>query len=258
MHWSLFDKYWVWLTFPGFVGIILASHEIGYRVGGVVRTHQQSDTDESLSDLTGSAIGLLGLMLAFTFAWTASRWDALRTGRLEEAQAITELYRLGDLLPAQERARHRAILMDYITVSLARPRDVVATLRSREQAHQQLWDIATSAARTSETPEIGAAFLTATTQVLNTHFRRSVRAITSTIPRSIVLGLFGVLVCTMGLVGYRAGMRGAIRSRALAPVAVSIALVCFLITDLNRPVEGLARLSDGPMLEAQRQLRAWR
>ncbi len=254
---SNFDKHWLWLTFPFCVGIILASHEIGYRVGRRVRTHQQSDRDESLSDLTGSAIALLGLMLAFTFGWTASRHDALRAGRLEEAQAITELYRLGDLLPAQERSRLQAILMDYITVSLAGV-ELAASLQIREKAHRELWRIATSAARTSATPEIGAAFLDATEQVLNAHFRRSVRALTSTIPRSIVAGLIGVLVSTMGLVGFRAGWRGSMRSRALIPVAVSVALVTFLIADLNQPVEGFARLSNGPLLEAQRQLRNWR
>lgn len=254
---SFFEKYWLWLTFPLFVAIILASHEVGYRVGRRVDKHQPADKDEALSDLTGSAIGLLGLMLAFTFGWTASRYDALRLGRLEEAQAITELYRLGDLLPAQERSRLRAILMEYVTVSLRGHGDIAASLQFREDAHRELWKIATSAARTSETPEIGAALLDGTTQVLNAHYRRAVRATTSTIPRSIVVGLIGVLVCTMALVGYRAGMRGAMRSRALVPVAVSVALVCFLIADLNRPVEGFARISVQPLLEAQREMRNW-
>jgi hypothetical protein len=61
----------------------------------------------------------------------------------------------------------------------------------------------------------------------------------------------------MGLVGYRAGLPGAKRSRALVPVALSFSIVCFLIADLNRPVEGLARLSSGPLREAQREMRAW-
>lgn len=258
MLWTFFDKYWLWLTIPLFVVIIMTSHEIGYRMGVAVRTRQPDVKDESLGDLTGSAFGLLGLILAFSFGWSASRYDALRTGRLEEAQAITELYRLADLLPAEEHSRLQALLLDYIAASLDGGGNVVAALRQRETAHRELWKIATTAARTSQTPEIGAAFLNAATQVLNAHFRRSVRAVTSTIPRSIVFGVVGVLVCTMGLVGYRAGWRGTKRSRALMPVAVSLALVVFLIADLNRPIEGFARISHGPLLEAQRELREWR
>ena len=118
MLWTFFDKYWLWLTIPLFVVIIMTSHEIGYRMGVAVRTRQPDVKDESLGDLTGSAFGLLGLILAFSFGWSASRYDALRMGRLEEAQAITELYRLADLLPAQEHSRLQALLLDYIAASL--------------------------------------------------------------------------------------------------------------------------------------------
>lgn len=253
---SAYDEVWLRLSFPPFGVIILASHEIGYRVGGVVRHRQRHDRDESLSDLTGSAIGLLGLLLAFTFGWTASRYDTLPMGRLDEAEASTELYRLGDLLPATDRDRLRTLLQDYITVSLHTGGEIHASMPQRAEAHRALWAIAMRAARESETPEVGAAYLAAMTQVLRTHVRRAVRARTSTIPRSIV-GLIGVLTCTMGLVGYRAGLRGAMRSRALVAVTVSLALVCFLIADLNRPVIGLARLSVTPLLEVQRERRDW-
>jgi ABC-type molybdate transport system ATPase subunit len=54
--------------------------------------------------------------------------------------------------------------------------------------------------------------------------------------------------------GYHAGLSGTRRSLAIVAVAVTFAVVIELIADLDRPQEGILRISQQALLDVQRSM----
>src|SRR5215467_6381781 len=82
------------LILPLTIAIVALSVEIGYRAGRRERLRPRHESETLVSDLTTPAIGLFGLMLAFTFGWAATRFDMRHRTRIDEAQAIERLFHL--------------------------------------------------------------------------------------------------------------------------------------------------------------------
>jgi hypothetical protein len=90
-----------------FIGLasILAVSEIGWQLG--LRTKGQASNN--FSTLESAMLGLLALMLAFTFSMALSRFEARRDAVLNEANAIGTTALRARLLPEPQRSEERAI-----------------------------------------------------------------------------------------------------------------------------------------------------
>ncbi|HEY9225411.1 MAG TPA: hypothetical protein VIP11_02110 [Gemmatimonadaceae bacterium] len=250
----------IWLAIVITLLTTVISIEIGFRQGRRERFRPLHESERAITDLATPAVGLLGLMLAFTFGWAATRFDARRKARFEEAHTIASVFRYTDFLSAADRERVRAILIAYIDSSLTANSigQFEHAFAVREGMHQELWAIATRAGNERENSEVVAQFVASTDVLLNDHLERTVAALTSRIPSEIVAGLFIILVMTTGTLGYQMGLTSAVRSRALFPLVLSITVVVYLILDLDRPLEGLLRVRDRGLVEVRRELQAWR
>ena len=238
--------------------IVVAAVEFGYRVGRRQRRRPNHDTESLASALSTPAVGLVGLMLAFTFGWAATRFDSRRTTRVEEAQALGRVFRLADVLPPAERDTVRARVRDCIRTSLDM-RDAASVERSfsyRAEVNENLWTIAAAAGRTNPTSLLVASFAASVNDVMDANLKRSVLVQGGRIPLTIVAGLGLVLAATMGMLGYDMGVSGSSRSPAIIPLTISTALVMFLIADLNLPYEGGIRVGTAALEKLQRELDA--
>lgn len=250
----------VWAFIPVTAVLLALVTEAGYRLGRRARRHPEHEAESAAADLATPAVGLLGLMLAFTFGWAATRFDARMNARVEEAKQVANVFRLADLLPPADRDRARAILSEYIAVSIEGTS--VHTLREtfsrREAMHHELWAIAVRAAAASPGSVNATEFVKELDDLLNSHLTRAILAVSARIPKGIVTGLFAILILTIGLLGYQMGLKSPSRSYALVPLILSVSLVIFLIIDLDRPIGGVLKLSDHPLVEVKAELERWR
>lgn len=69
------------VLYPATIILIAGAAELGAWIGRQIRRGVTGGTD--ISTLTGAAIGLLALLLAFSFSLALSRYDARRTLVLE-------------------------------------------------------------------------------------------------------------------------------------------------------------------------------
>lgn len=251
----------LWALVPLTLAALALTVEIGYRAGRRARLKPIHEAENLASDLATPAVGLLGLMLAFTFGWAATRFDSRLSARVNEAQQVANVFRLADFLPAGDRERLRSSLRNYIAVSLDASQDV-AGLQSafvkREAMHRELWSIAVHAGEANPNSEVAALLVNEVNELLNSHLNRSILAGSARIPIGISLGLFAILILTMGMLGYQMGLTSPSRSPALVPLIISISLVVFLIVDLDRPLEGILRVHDRALAEVQRELEFWK
>lgn len=240
------------------VAVVLAAVEIGYRVGRLQRRRPRQDSPSVVSGLSTPAVGLVGLMLAFTFGWAATRFDLRRTTRLDEAQALARVFHLADVLPPADGDTVRALVREYVRRSLEM-RDAASAqraFRDRASLNQNLWRIASAAGRTNLTSPVVASFVGSVNDVMDDNLKRSVLAEGGRIPLAIVAGLYVILASTMAMIGYEMGMAGSARSPAVIPLSICVALVIFLIADLDLPYEGGVRVGTAALEKVERELDA--
>lgn len=249
----------LWTVIPFTIALIAIAVETGYRLGRYERSGAKHEKEAAASDLTTPAIGILGLMLAFTFGWAATRFDARGAARVKEAEAMGRLFRLAAYLPAPDRDHVRSLIRDYVDVSvtMSDPAAFEQAFQRREAMHVELWKIAVAAGDANPNSQNISQFVAATNDVLSSHLNRSILAISSRIPPSIMVTVHAILALTMAMIGYRFGLAGSARSPALVPLTISVALVLFLIADLERPFEGILRFRDRALEELQREIRSW-
>src|SRR6516162_5993430 len=96
------------------VVFMLAASEAGRLLG--VRAIGRGGDD--VSTLEGAILGLLALMISFTFAMALSRFEARRDAVLNEANAIGTTALRARLLPAPHGAETVKLLREYVQVRL--------------------------------------------------------------------------------------------------------------------------------------------
>ena len=117
----MFDLYNYSLLLIFAVGllVILGLSEIGWQLG--VRAEGKGGSN--LATLESAMLGLLALMIAFTFSMALSRFDARRDAVLNEANAIGTTALRARLLPEPHRADTLKLLTEYVQIRL----DIVRT-----------------------------------------------------------------------------------------------------------------------------------
>ena len=245
-----------WKTLAITIAIVVAGVEIGYRVGRRQGRRPEHDSPSLASALATPAMGLVGLILAFTFGWAANRYDVHRTTRIDEAQALGRVFHLADVLPPTDRDTVRTLVREYVQTSLEM-RDVASVqraLRRRTDLNESIWMIAAAAGHGNPTSLMIASFVASVNDVMDANLKQMVIAQAGRIPLTIVLGLFVILAFTMAMIGYEMGVSGRSRSPAVVPLVISIALVVFLIADLDLPFKGGVRVGNTALEKLQSEI----
>src|SRR4051812_25092055 len=108
---------WVLVLIFGFA--LWAALEAGYRCGRWRHARMPDEQVQQVGAIVASILGLLALVLGFTFSFAASRFDARRQAVLEEANAIGTTYLRTRLLPPEIGDKSAKALQEYVDVRLA-------------------------------------------------------------------------------------------------------------------------------------------
>jgi hypothetical protein len=106
----------IWCFFLAATAIGMLAVEGGYRFGKWRHVKAGDEKDGPVGAMVGSILGLLAVMLAFTFHLAATRFDARRHAVLEEANAIGTTYPRARLLPDPERSEISDLLRNYTEI----------------------------------------------------------------------------------------------------------------------------------------------
>ncbi len=210
--------------------------------------HHRLNPDLGKSDLStinGMLLGLLGLMLAFTFSMSNERFDARRTLIVQEANNIGTVVLRADLFPDSMRTLLRAGLKQYVEERIAfyeARMDLASAARHLLRADSistTLWKSVAAYARkdniTVKTSEIIPA-LNDMIDIVTT--RRA--AGEGTLPASILYFLFALCLCAAFLLGY--DHKGPINWVVVFGFAIMLSATVFTIIDLDRPRSGMVNM----------------
>ena len=245
----------LWGLFISILLVVLFSVEFGYRLGKYRRRRHEEEKEAPLGTMVGATLGLLAFILAFTFGLAAARFDARRQLLLDEANAIGTTYLRAGMLP--ERGEEiRGLLRDYVRTRLEAVQSgkLEEGIRRSEDIQQKMWTQAEAVAAKNSNSIIVGLFDQSLNEMIDLHASRMQAGVRSRIPGAIWLGLFAVAALSLATMGYHAGLSGTRRSLAIVTVAVTFSVVIELIADLDRPQEGVLRVSQQALLDVQRSM----
>lgn len=230
--------------------------EGGIWLGKWRRARFTDENEQPVGAMVASILGLVALVLGFTFSLAGSRFDARRMAVLEESNAIGTAFLRSRLLPQPQRAEIAKLLSEYVQVRIDATQEgktQSAIVRS-EELHELLWTQAAAAAEKDSHSIVTGIFLQSLNDVIDLHSKRVLVGIRSRIPLVIWLGLFGLSMLGMAAVGYQAALSGTRRSPAMLGLVLAFAVVLLLIADLDRGQEGLLRISQQSMIDLQKSM----
>jgi hypothetical protein len=230
--------------------------EGGYRLGAWRLARMPGEKEQPVGAMVGSILGLLALVLGFTFSLAASRFDDRRQTILNEANAIGTTFLRARLLPEPHRAEVERLLREYVEVRVhgAKADKVEDAIARSEALHELLWSQAAAAAEKNPGSIMTGLFVQSLNEVIDLHAKRLLVGIRSRIPIVIWAMLFSLALVGMVAIGYQCGLSGTRRSPAMLGLVIAFTGVLFLIADLDRGQEGLLQVSQQAMIDLQRSM----
>jgi len=231
----------VFILFVFIIGLYLIGHRL--RIRSIKNNPEQSALE--LGSINGTLLGLLGLLLAFTFSMSSSRFDTRRALVIEEANDIGTVILRTDIYPDSVRRILRGYLKQYVEERIAfyqagmNVEKLTEHYINADNLGKKIWSTVAAYAKkdnvTTRTSELIPA-LNAMIDVTTT--RRA--AGESTIPDSIMYFLFLLCVCSAFLLGYDNKLR--VDWIVMTGFAVMLSITVYMIIDLDRPRSGMINM----------------
>ncbi len=253
----LFDVIPRWLLFFGTGVIVFLSIMIGFILGVWHLAKKNLSIVGPVSSIAAAMLGLLALVLAFTFGTAASRFDVRKQLLLNETHAIETAFLRADLIADPYRTECRKLLKTYIDLraSVGSQRsNVVNIIAESEKIHKKLWQNATHLARTDPKEEINALFIDSLNEVIELHTLRVTTGLQYRIPMGVWYVLFLLTIFTMMAVGYQFGLAGANSFIVYIFMAFGFSLIITIIADLDSATRGNLKVNQQPMIELQKRI----
>ena len=240
-------------------GGLLGAFELAYWAGSRVAQRAAEDAGP-LGTIQGAVLGLLGLLLGFSFAGAAGRFIDRQDLIVSEANAIGTAYLRADLLDEPFRGELRTALREYtasrVELFEAQGRGLEAVARAEEQSaavHPRVWQAALRGVQGA--PQLALAVLAPVNEVIDLHTTH-MAATRRHLPALVVAILVAAAAVTLGTLGYGFGLSRQRHSVLACAVTFLVAAALWLTIDLDYPSHGLIRIGQGPMLELERNLAA--
>jgi len=242
------------------IAVMLAFAEIGFRLGWRLHVTRDEARKEQIGGIQGAVLGLLGLLLGFTFAMALDRYDTRRGLVIKEANAVGTTYLRSSLLPAGHQAPVRELLRRYVDVRVKYsplvddPAKLNELLRLGTEIQTELWKHTTESANEKPTV-ITATFVEALNATIDVDAER-VAAMRADIPGGVWFLL--LLVAAFGCVttNYHGGADGVRSKLASLFLPLLIAVVIILIFDISHTRVGLIRVSQQSLIDLQQYMAA--
>jgi hypothetical protein len=208
-----------------------------------------------VNTIQASLLGVLALLLGFTFSLSLQRYDSRSAAVVHEANAIGTTWLRAELLPASAQDDVRSGLERYVVLRVATGEESLDHVNRREilvgqsnDVLDELWSLAAAAVAEEPNPVTTGLFTQSLNEMIDAFGVRQA-ALDRHVPEIVLFLLFGTLILTSALVGYASGMAGQRASFATYVLVLLIVMLVFIIIDLDRPRRGLIEVRQDSMIE---------
>lgn len=222
--------------------LMISLHWAGFRLKRSRLRKQSADT-EGGGSMEGSMLGLLALLLAFTFGMSSSRYDGRRSVLIQEANDIGTAILRADLYPDSLRNVLRNDFKQYLELRIAyfdagyNQQKINASVSGSSAIASRLWKTVTQAGQQNQHLLATQQMVPALNSMFDTATNRDAARL-GHVPESILWLLFLLTLTASFIIGYgtKTDKRDPI---VVAGFALMTALTIYLILDLDRPRRGI-------------------
>jgi hypothetical protein len=234
--------------FLGGVGVVFLANEIGWRLGN---RNEGKGVSNHIAALEQVLLGMVGLMVGFSFLMALTRFDARREATVNLANAIGTTALRARLLPEPARKETMKLLREYaeMRTALSTTEKARAVLLARSnEIHEALWQrVETLSVKDKEMVPTGL-FIQTLNEMIDNQAKR-LAALRNQIPEEIIIALFAICAVSCGFSGY-ANRLDPVRSRLPSLItATLVSVVIYLIIDLDSPRAGILKEDVRPMID---------
>lgn len=246
------------------LGLMILGAELGFRLGRRGRAQSNDLTRAQVISIQVTTLGLLALLLGFTFSMAVSRFEYRKQMVVMESNAIGTAVLRAQFLPESRANEVDTLFCRYVQIRLE---SVLSTCQGSPEREQldvedrkiqlQLWRIANEAAEAEPLSVPLGLFAQAVNELIDVKMQRDI-AVANHVPESVLMFLLAFSVLAAVVLGYGNGLAGARLMGLTASYSVIVVLVVVLVIDLDRPQQGLARTSQDSMLQLEKMLETGR
>jgi hypothetical protein len=247
------------LIFGGSMALFLLGDEFGFRLGRWKSPAVDEDARSQIITIQGAMLGLLALLLGFTFSMAMTRFEVRKQQVLDESNAIGTTYLRAQLMPQPLRKEVSDLLRRYVEVRLQfyqagmKGEKFQKAVDQTEQLQLQLWSQAGAWADKDPRAVTAGLLLQSLNEVIDLH-SKGLTALESHVPEIILVLLYFVALVAIALIGYGCGLAGRRNFLVTLVASLLIAAVILVIIDLDRPQRGLIKVGLGRMVELRSSL----
>jgi hypothetical protein len=244
----------------GLLALVFGANEIGYRVARKWHGSEPEKSQTTGNALKVSIIGLVALLLGFSYSMTTSRFESRQQLVLNEANAAGTCYLRAGLLPEPERSRIRNILRRYVDVRLEYfekaldPEELERTTKEMDALLAELWSTVEEAVRKDGQTAHFSQIVPAANEVIDLSATRA-HASRNYLPPAVLLLLAVCMVISAALMGHTSGQVGHRHLGLWIALNVLTMLVLFVVLDFDRPRRGLVQVDHRPLIEFRDSIR---
>ncbi len=241
---------------PVILAALTVAATIGYR-GQVWLLHRAGETESESHDyLLSAVLGLLALLLGFTFSLALNRHEDRRNLVVQEANAIDTAWLRAQILEEPNKEAISQLLRAYLDARLEwSETDDTGVLSARTvMLQQKLWSATGQAVRTEPNAQVTRALMDPMNQSFDLASARSAAG-AAHVPNRVLTVLLLYAVLAAAMLGYTAAAKGRPQRIATLCVLVAMTLALVMILDIDRPRSGAIQVSEQPLEELQQ---SWR
>jgi hypothetical protein len=234
----------------GLIGGVMATHELGFWLGSLVRS-ADDPFDHQVALVRTSTGALVAFLIGFAFSGAASRFIDRLDIIVNEANALGTAYLRADTIAEPQRSELKAALREYtadrVQLLSGERRDQIEPLLAKVGGlHERMWKSAIKA--TQENAPLMMVVLPPINEVIDLHSTHLAVA-RRHLPLPIMAVLLGTAAIGVGLVGFGNGRIGRRFSLLDSVYGVVLAVALWITIDLDYPGMGLIRVSNRPVVE---------
>lgn len=258
----LFNQASVWAIGLGFFVVLAIAAELGFRLQQwldhrQVRTENKGGTGQIL----GVSLGLMSLLLSFTFSLAVNRYDTRRALVLEEANAIGTAWQQAQILPEPHRTPLVRQLRDYAQVRIgffdagADAAKLAEINRRTGSLQSQLWRETSRVIDALPNHTQSGALMNTIGHMFDVAPARKI-ALAARIPSAVLTGLSLLLVASALMLGAVLGGNGRRHALLSLLLLALLASTITLIVDIDRPRQDHIRVDQAPLHDLRQAMLA--
>ena len=249
-----------WVIVVSLLALMFAANEVGYRLGRGPRADEPEGSHAVTNTLKGSIIGLVALLLGFSYSITSSKFNQRQRLVLDEANAIGTCYLRAGLLAEPARSHIRTVLQRYTDVRIEHferalePGEYQRTTKAMDAAMVDLWSAVEDGVKADHELAHTSQIVPAANEVIDLSATRA-WASHNQMPASVLFLLAVCMIISSGLVGHSSGQVGRRHLGLWIGLNILVMLVLFVVLDFDRPRRGLIQVNHAPLIELRESIK---